>query len=76
MYLSNNYLFSTNTPAPRINAKNFAINGRIYDTTADKALYSHAIVNTGLGVHDLTKMNTINFTNVNPDTAMGQSWFH
>lgn len=29
--LSNNYLFNTNFPCPKINTKNFAINGRIYN---------------------------------------------
>ena len=32
LLLSNNYLFNVNMPLPRINQKNFAINGRIYDT--------------------------------------------
>lgn len=76
MYLSNNYLFSTNVPCPRINAKNFAINGRIYDTTATKTLYDSSIVKTTTTTNTLTPMTDINFSTVNPDTAMGQSWFH
>lgn len=32
LLLSNNFLFNTNTPMPRINTKNFAVNGRCYNT--------------------------------------------
>ena len=39
LLLSNNYLFSANSPAPRINTKNFAINGRIYDIYNRNPLY-------------------------------------
>lgn len=63
-------------PAPRINQKNFAINSRIYDTKATKTMYDAAIIKTGSTTNALTAMTNINFDNVNPDTAMGQSWFH
>lgn len=73
--LSNNYLFSTNTPAPKINKKNFAINGRIYDTSNTKTLYPTAVLNRAASVN-LDDLESITITNSNPDTAMGQSWFH
>lgn len=63
-------------PSPRINCKNFAINSRIYDTTASKTLYDPSIVNTTVNPHNISTMNLINYDSVNPDTAMGQSWFH
>ena len=73
--LSNGFLFNTNTPIPRINTKNFAINGRIYDTTNTRTLYplNSITVNTvqGSGTLNLLQLATCNF-----DTAMGQSWFH
>lgn len=78
MYLSRNCLFNVNTPNPRLNKKNFAINSRIYDTTATGTLYSQTIARNPTPAVDnvISRMNDINFQNVNPDTAMGQSWFH
>lgn len=46
LLLSNNYLFSTNTPMPRINQKNFAINGRCYDTNNRRTYLDKSIYNT------------------------------
>jgi hypothetical protein len=73
--LSNNYLFSTNTPLPKINKKNFAINGRIYDTTNTKTLYPVSSLNRTNNC-DFNNIDVLNIANTNPDTAMGQSWFH
>lgn len=39
-------------------------------------MYDAAIIKTGSTTNALTAMTNINFDNVNPDTAMGQSWFH
>lgn len=78
IYLSNNYLFSTNVPAPRINQKNFAINSRIYDTTNTKTLYDSTIFNNVALTADLpwSKIQAVTLNHVNTDTAMGQSFFH
>lgn len=38
LLLNNNFLFNTNVPCPRINQFNFAINGRIYDTSRKEPL--------------------------------------
>jgi len=80
--LSNNYLFSTNFPCPRINSKNFAINSRIYDTTATGTLYNSSIVKTTTTDNALSQLSSLvlddptGMRGVNADTAMGQSWFH
>ena len=77
MLLSNNFLFSTNYPYPKINPKNFAINRRIYDTSATSAYMSPSLYNqspTSLGGY-VTSLNSMT-SNVNPHTALGQSWFH
>jgi hypothetical protein len=61
---------------PRINPKNFAINARSYDVTNKNTLYSKTKMyfpNTGATGNSF---NDINITNVNADTAMGQSFFH
>lgn len=34
--LANNYFLNVNTPLPKINPKNFAINGRLYDVNNKK----------------------------------------
>lgn len=34
LILANNYFMNLNTPLPKINPKNFAINGRCYNTSA------------------------------------------
>lgn len=82
IYLSNNYLFSTNFPCPRINSKNFAVNSRIYDTTATGTLYNSSIVKTTTTDNALSQLSSLvlddptGMRGVNADTAMGQSWFH
>jgi hypothetical protein len=38
LYLSYNFLFNTNVPMPRINRKNFAVNGRIYNVNNQNTL--------------------------------------
>jgi len=76
LLLSNNFLFNTNIPAPKINKKNFAINSRIYDTSNKKTLYNPNNAHyTGSGWR-VTDVTDININNVNCDTALGQSWFH
>ena len=67
--MSNNYKFVTNTPQPRINAWNFAINGRCYNA-ANTATFFRG--NTMFG------KSTINLDEqvVNTDTALGYSWWH
>lgn len=45
--LSNNFLFNTNIPLPKINKKNFAINSRIYDASNNKPLYNRALCSKG-----------------------------
>lgn len=78
LLLSNNFLFNTNVPLPKINQKNFAINGRIYNTSnmntlLPSTLYQLAPVSTGALATSLSSFAT---ATVNADTAMGQSWFH
>lgn len=43
LLLSNNFLFNTNTPIPRINQKNFAINERIYRTNRQEPMISRSL---------------------------------
>lgn len=69
LLLSNNYLFSTNIPNPKINTKNFALNSRIYDPNATNTLYDPTIVSRSTPY-------TWTSNSVNGDTAMGQSYFH
>lgn len=45
--LSNNFLFNTNVPQPKVNKKNFAINSRIYDASNNKPLYNRALCSKG-----------------------------
>lgn len=71
-------MFNTNSPLPKINQKNFAINGRIYNTNnvntlLPTSLYSQFPTSTGALANSLSSFAT---ANVNADTAMGQSWFH
>jgi hypothetical protein len=71
-------LFNTNVPMPKINQKNFAINGRIYDVTntatyMSPSLYNLSPANTS---QVATYLSSISKKNINSDTAMGQSWFH
>lgn len=73
--LANGYLFSTNTPMPRINTKNFAVNQRLYDTTNKKTLYPNVIGNINT-VGAIAQFSNLTLQNCNFDTAMGQSWFH
>jgi hypothetical protein len=68
IFYSHNYMFSNLTASPRINAYNFAINGRCYDVTNADTLY------------DPTMINNVDFgwssSAVNADTAMGISSIH
>ena len=43
--LSNNFLFNTNNPMPKINTKNFAVNCRPYNVKNQKTLYDPNMVN-------------------------------
>jgi len=40
LLLSNNFLFTTNQPYPKITPRNFAINGRLYDTSDQRSFYA------------------------------------
>lgn len=66
--LSSNYLFNTNFPFPKINMKNFAINGRIYNSSNQSTYLNNLMYNNP----------TYTFTpqSVNADTALGMSNFH
>lgn len=66
--LSTNYLFNTNMPVPKINTKNFAINGRCYNVTNTAPYYDPIIYNNPL--YQWTS------STVNADTAMGMANFH
>lgn len=68
LLLANDYKFATNTPHPRINSHNFAINARCYDPSNTKTLYPNSMLNGAI-----TSMTANDF---NTDTAMGLSWFH
>lgn len=58
----------TNTPQPRINSFNFAVNGRCYDPSNQKTLYDPVMINN--------PNYRWNQDSVNADTAMGQTSFH
>lgn len=65
---------------PRINQKNFAINGRIYNTSnkntyLDKSLYNSQPTNFNAAFATLGLMGGAQKL-INGDTAMGQPWFH
>jgi hypothetical protein len=75
LLLSNNYLFNTNFPIPRINQKNFAVNGRCYDASNTNMLLSNSLYNPGATQTPIS-LGAFNKTTVNTDTAMGQAWFH
>lgn len=69
-------------PLPRINQKNFAINGRIYDTSLttpllNPNLYQLSTKETtpGQTLADISAIGS-NPTNVNTQTAFGYPWFH
>lgn len=71
LLLSNNYLFSTNIPQPKINKYNFSLNKRIYNPQNNvNPLYNPAIYNVGPA-----KLSW-NYADINSDVAMGQSYFH
>jgi len=66
---------------PRINQKNFAINGRIYDTNnqspmLDPSYWNVSLQNFNQGYASLNAMGGMTQKAVNADTAMGQAWFH
>jgi hypothetical protein len=66
-----NYKFVTNTPQPRINSYNFAINGRCYDPTFNSPYYSPSLL-FSQGAPFNNAANGL----VNSDVAMGMSWVH
>lgn len=66
--LSNNFLFNTNHPSPKINTKNFAINSRPYNYKNVKPLFDIDMFG-----NPHYQMGTHSF---NYDTAMGMSMFH
>ncbi len=72
-----------NTPLPKINTKNFAINGRFYDVNNKKTYQPIETANTEVFppttsaitlTNYVTALNQLN--KINGDTALGQSWFH
>lgn len=67
---SNNFLFSVNTPLPRINRVNFAINDRIYDPSDQRTFAPISFRNTGQSGSDFGP-DVFNY-----NTALGQPWFH
>ena len=67
--MSYNYKFVTNTPQPRINAWNFAVNSRCYNPAATGPLYD---VNSQFNGTTYTSTSST----VNTDTAMGYPHFH
>ncbi len=68
LLLSTNYLFNTNVPLPKINQKNFAINGRCYNVKN---------TNTYLDPNSYNNVNYLWTSNsVNADTALGMANFH
>lgn len=70
LLLSNNYLFSTNNPQPKINTYNFSLNKRIYDPSNNiNPLYLPAILTPGNNDWTATNM-------VNGDVPLGQAYFH
>jgi len=68
LLLSNNFLFNTNTPQPKINQYNFAINGRCYNPANNNPMYDPAMLNN--------PSYTWTGNSVNADTAMGMANFH
>lgn len=66
--LSSNYMFNTNIPTPKINMKNFAINGRCYNPKNTNTFWDP----------NMSGNPTYSFTaqSVNTDTALGMSSFH
>jgi D-alanyl-D-alanine carboxypeptidase len=79
LLLSNNYLFNTNFPISRINQKNFAINGRCYDTTRTDTLLDSNVfyrTNTTSLANIVATTAKAGKTTINAHTAMGQSHFH
>jgi hypothetical protein len=67
--LSNNYLFNVNSPSPRVNAKNFAINGRCYDPKIRASYLDPQIAVQGSAYKWTSK-------SINGETALGLSHFH
>lgn len=72
-----------NTPLPKINNKNFAINGRFYDVNNKKTYQPLETANTEVfpsTTNPITLTNYVTALNqlnkINGDTALGQSWFH
>lgn len=61
-------MFVTNTPQPRINSYNFAINSRCYDVTQNTSYFDKNMFNNG--------SYSWNLNSVNGDTAMGLPYFH
>jgi hypothetical protein len=83
LLLANNYFLNVNTPLPKINTKNFAINGRFYDVNNKKTYQPIETANTEVFppttsaitlTNYVTALNQLN--KINGDTALGQSWFH
>lgn len=68
LLMTYNYRFATNTPQPRINSFNFAVNARNYDPTQTTSFYNPNTL--------FNNTATLNATTVNMDTAMGMPWFH
>lgn len=66
--LSTNFMFNTNIPLPKINPKNFAINGRCYNPANTATYYDPAMYNNPTYQWKTASVNT--------DTAMGMSQFH
>ena len=63
---------------PKINQKNFAINGRIYDVTNTATYMAPNLYNLSPATtaQVANYLSNITKNNINSDTAMGQSWFH
>jgi hypothetical protein len=61
-------MFSSNSPMPRINAYNFAINDRCYNVYNTHTLYDPAMINDPNYLW--------NAQSINADTAMGMSSIH
>jgi len=68
LLLSSNFLFNTNLPTPKINMKNFAINGRCYNPKNTNTFY------------DPQMFQNPNYqfttTSINCDTALGYANLH
>lgn len=69
LLLSSNFLFNTNLPTPKINIKNFAINGRCYN-----ANNKNTFLDPSLSLYSASYVYSSN--SINTDTALGQSHFH